>query len=184
MADVIVTQFMTLDGVMEAPGGEPGHPHTGWVMPHASDEWERFKYEETRDAGTLLIGRTTYESFAEAWPQRTGEFADRMNTMPKVVVSTTLAEPGWDNTRVVPDVSFVPEIAGASEGPVLVTGSRILTHALFAVDLVDEVRIMLFPVSVGGGDCLFPDGHTRIDLIHTDTRTFDNGVVLLTYRTR
>ena len=101
MRQLIVSEFVTLDGVMEAPGGEPGHPHSGWVFEYQGPEQIEYKQAEVLAAGVLLVGRVTYESFAEAWPARTGAFADKMNAMPKVVVSSTLTNPTWNNTTVL-----------------------------------------------------------------------------------
>src|SRR5918999_6451458 len=104
MRKLLVSEFVTLDGVMEAPGGEPGHPHSGWVFDFVTPEQEQSKLEETLDAEVLLLGRVTYEGFSEAWPGRGGPFADKMNSMRKVVASTTLTDPEWNNTEVVADV--------------------------------------------------------------------------------
>ena len=101
MSDLIVTEFVSLDGVMEAPGGEPTHPHTGWTIPYHGPEQIEYKFQEMLDAEVHLIGRVTYESFAGAWPTYEGPFADRMNSMPKVVVSSTLTDPAWNNTTVL-----------------------------------------------------------------------------------
>jgi dihydrofolate reductase len=103
MRKLVVSEFLTLDGVMEAPGGEPTHPHTGWIGDFMSDEQMTYKLDEVLEAESLLIERVTYESFAGAWPEREGEFADKMNTMPKHVVSTTLQHPTWENTEVIRD---------------------------------------------------------------------------------
>jgi dihydrofolate reductase len=184
MRKLIVSEMMTLDGVMEAPGGEPGHPHSGWVIPFASPEYLQFKLQETLDAESLLIGRVTYESFAGAWPRREGEFADKMNAMPKHVVSATLRNPDWNNTTVIGgDVAgAVARLKAEDGGPILVAGSRTLVHALMRHDLIDELRLMIFPVAVGSGHRLFPDTPDKTVLRLADARAFETGVVVNTYR--
>src|SRR6185436_19194577 len=138
---LIATEFVTLDGVMEAPGGETTHPHTGWVMAYMSPEQQQYKLRETLDADTLLIGRVTYESFAGSWPTYEGEFADKMNSMEKVVVSSTLTDPEWANTRVLSGaiVEGVAELKAGEGGPIQVPGSGSLVHLLLDNDLVDEL---------------------------------------------
>lgn len=175
MRELIVSEFVTLDGVMEAPGGEPSHPHTGWAGDVMSPEAERFKFDEVLGAGTLLIGRTTYESFAGAWPGYEGEFADRMNSMPKVVVSSTLREPEWSNTTVL-DGDLVEGVQALKEqdgDPVLVNGSATLVHSLLEHDLVDELRLMVAPVSIGDGLRVFPASRRKLEWALDRTVTFE-----------
>ena len=183
MRKLIVSEMVTLDGVMEAPGGEPGHPHSGWVIPFVDPEYMQFKLEETLAAESLLIGRVTYELFAGAWPRREGEFAEKMNAMPKHVVSTTLQKPGWNNTTVISaDVAgAVARLKAEDGGPMLVAGSRTLVHALMQHGLIDELRLMIFPVAVGSGRRLFPDTPDKTVLRLADTRAFETGVVVHTY---
>jgi dihydrofolate reductase len=183
-AKLIVSEFVTLDGVMEAPGGEAGHPHSGWVFDFMSPEQEQYKLRETLDAESLLLGRKTYEGFSEAWPERGGPFADKMNAMPKYVASTTLTDPAWDNTTVlerdVPDA--VRKLKDDSDGPILVAGSRTLVHALYEHDLVDEWRLMVFPVVVGSGIRVFPDSSDKKAALKlADSQAFPSGVVVNTY---
>jgi dihydrofolate reductase len=183
MRNIVVSEFVTLDGVMEAPGGEPGHPHSGWVFDFISDEQVQNKLEEVLEAESLLIGRVTYESFAGAWPERSGQFADKMNAMPKYVVSTTLRNPEWNNTTVI-SKDVVREIQRLKErdgGPILVAGSRTLVHTLMEHDLVDEYRIMIFPVVLGSGRRLFPETRSKTMLRLVDTKPFSSGVVVHTY---
>lgn len=184
MSEIVVSEFLTLDGVMEAPGGEPGHPHSGWVVDYAGPEYIEYKLDEVRWAESLLIGRVTYESFAGAWPQRTGEFADKMNAMPKHVVSTTLRDPQWSNCRVIDTdvVGAVRRLGQRPGGPILVAGSRTLVQTLAEHDLVDEYRLMIFPVVVGGGRRLFPETLRKQALRLVDTRSFSTGVVVHAYR--
>lgn len=178
MRNLIVTEFVTLDGVMEAPGGEPTHPHTGWVMDYQGPEQERYKFQEMLDAEILLIGRVTYESFAGAWPNYRGAFADRMNAMPKVVVSNTLTDPEWNNTTVLTGdvVAGVTELKQQGGGPVFVNGSATLVHTLLDNDLVDELRLMVFPVTIGDGLRVFPGTHKKTRWELTDSVTLPSTV--------
>jgi dihydrofolate reductase len=178
---LIVSEFVTLDGVMEAPGGEEGHPHSGWVFDFVSSEQEKYKLDEVMEAEALLLGRVTYEGFAGAWPERRGEFADKMNNMPKYVVSTTLEDPEWNNTTVLRDVRDVAGLKDGDGGPILVAGSRTLVHGLMENGLVDEYRLMIFPVVLGSGARLFPETPDKTPLELTDSRTFDSGVVVQSY---
>ena len=184
MRKLIVTEFVTLDGVMEAPGGEPTHPHTGWVFDFMGPEQEAFKLEETLEADAHLIGRVTYESFAGAWPKRKGEFADKINSMPKYVVTTTLDELEWSNsTPIKGDVAEeVRKLKQQDGGPILVAGSRTLVHTLMEHDLIDEYRLMVFPVVLGSGKRLFPESPDKTTLELVDTKRFDTGVQVHTYR--
>ena len=184
MRTIIVSEFVTLDGVMEAPGGEEGHPHTGWVSDFMDPEQERYKLDETLAADALLLGRVTYEGFASAWPARSGAFADKMNAMPKWVASTTLRDLEWSNSKLIPgDVGEgVATLKEEDGGPLLVAGSRTLVHTLMAHGLVDEYRLMIFPVVLGSGKRLFPETPEKTTLTLAETRRFDSGVVLQTYR--
>jgi dihydrofolate reductase len=186
MRKLIVSEFVSLDGVMEAPGGEEGFEHSGWVLDHGHDEeGGAFKLKETMEADALLLGRVTYEGFAKAWPERSGDFADKFNTMQKYVVSTTLTEPlEWENSTLISG-DVAEELAKLKEGdggPILLAGSRTLVHTLYEHDLVDEYRIMVFPVVLGSGRRLFPDDagdKRKLELV--DSKTFGNGVVVQTY---
>jgi dihydrofolate reductase len=184
MSQLIVSEFVTLDGVMEAPGGEPTHPHTGWVFDFMSPEQEQYKLRETLDAESLLLGRVTYEGFAEAWPPRGGEFADKMNAMPKHVASTTLPDDlAWTNSSVIRNVpDDVAALKRRDGGPILVAGSRTLVHALFEHGLIDELRLMIFPVVLGSGIKVFPESPDKTTLELVDTIAFPTGVVVHTYR--
>jgi dihydrofolate reductase len=182
MRKIVVSEFVTLDGVMEAPGGEPGHPHSGWVFDFIGEEQLQYKLQETLEAESLLIGRVTYESFAGAWPERSGEFADKMNAMPKHVVSTTLRNPEWHNSTVIGRdvVENITRLKQPEGGPILVAGSRTLVHTLMEHDLVDEYRLMIFPVLLGSGRRLFPETPTKTMLRLVDSRSFSTGVVVHT----
>jgi dihydrofolate reductase len=184
MRQLIVSEFLTLDGVMEAPGGEEGHPHSGWVFDFSGPEQERYKLDEVLEAEALLLGRVTYEGFSAAWPQRRGEFADKMNAMPKYVASRTLQDVEWSNSTLLQGDAgeAVAELRGQEGGPILVAGSRTLVHTLMEHGLVDEYRLMIFPVLVGGGRRLFPETSAKQSLALAGTQTFPSGVVVLSYR--
>ena len=187
MAKLVVSEFVSVDGVMEAPGGEPGYRHTGWVGQYGIGPQARaFKLDEVLEAEALLLGRVTYEGFAGAWPGRSDEagFAAKMNAMPKHVVTRRSSVLTWENTtRISGDaIDGVIELKKQVEGVLLVPGSRMLVHALYRHDLVDEYRLMIFPVVLGSGRRLFPDdapGKAALRLI--DSVTFDSGVVVHTY---
>jgi dihydrofolate reductase len=184
MRKLIVTEFVSLDGVMEAPGGEPGYAHTNWVGDFMGAEELEFKLRETLDAEAHLLGRVTYESFAGAWPQRSGPMADKINAMPKYVATTTLDELEWDNSSVIEgDVATgVAKLKHEDGGPLLVAGSRTLVHTLMENDLIDELRLMVFPVILGSGDRVFPDSPDKRTLELAGTKAFASGVQVHTYR--
>src|SRR3954469_6588704 len=152
MRTIVVSEFVTLDGVMEDPGGAEGTPGGGWAFRfERGDDGDRFKFDELMAADALLLGRKTYEGFAAVWPTVTDEqgFADKMNSMPKYVVSSTLAEPAWNATRIgLEDIE-------ALDGNLLVAGSQQLVQTLFERKLVDEVRLVLYPSALGSGKKLF-----------------------------
>jgi dihydrofolate reductase len=183
MRQLIVSEFITVDGVIEAPGGEVTHPHTNWVSDFMADETGQYKSQEVFEAESLLLGRVTWESFSGAWPTYEGEMAVRMNSMPKHVVSKTLKDPEWNSTVISGDVvAEVEKLKAGGGGPMLVAGSGTLVHTLIENDLVDEYRLMVFPVSIGGGLRMFPDTRKKTSLMLTRTRTFPNGVLLNTYK--
>ena len=178
-----MSEFVSLDGVMEAPGGEEGHPHSGWVIDFLHPGWEAYKLDEVLSSEALLLGRVTYDGFADAWPRRGGEFADKMNSMPKFVVSRTPKELEWnDSTLIQGDVADEVSKLKQWDGlDILVAGSRTLVHTLMDHDLVDEYRLMVFPVVLGSGRRLFPDTPDKTVLRLVDTQTFDSGVQVHTY---
>ncbi len=183
MRTLIVTEFITLDGVVEAPGGEPSHPHAGWTMPLGVPELFEYKLAETLEADSLLLGRITYEGFSAAWPDRDGEFADKMNAMPKHVVTSTLSPLDWNAEVVSGDVpSGVRRLKGGDGGPILVAGSATLVRTLLAHGLVDELRLMVFPVLVGGGLTIFSDDRQKLDLELVELERYSSGVLLQVYR--
>jgi len=169
---------------MEDPGGAENFEHGGWTMPYWNDEIAKVKLEEIFDADALLLGRVTYEGFAAAWPSMTDEegFADRMNSLPKFVASTTLKDPGWQNSSVI-EGDVAAEVARLKQEPgqdLLVAGSRELVQTLAQHDLVDEYRLLVYPIVLGSGKRLFGDGtHTPLSL--RETKSLGSGVVLLSY---
>jgi dihydrofolate reductase len=188
MRRLVVTQFVSLDGVMEDPGGSEGTPLGAWSFKFdRGDEGNRFKLDEVMAADALLLGRKTYEGFAEAWPSRKDEagFADKFNGMEKHVVSSTLSDPEWNNSHVI-DPSDIPgavnAIKQAGDGDILVNGSNTLMQALMEEDLVDEYRLMVFPVVLGQGKKLFQDGRPRTALkLESSQPVGPDGVIVLTY---
>jgi dihydrofolate reductase len=183
MRNVIVTEFVTLDGVMEAPGGEPTHRHTGWVSDYFDDDIGAYKHQEIVDVEAQMVGRVTYESFAGAWPTYEGPMADRMNSMPKYVASTTLTDPEWTNCTVLQgDVAqAVADLKATAGGDILIPGSKTLVHTLINADLVDELRLMVFPVSIGSGLKVFPETPAKTTYGLAESRSFATGVVLNVY---
>jgi dihydrofolate reductase len=186
MSELIITTFSSLDGVMQAPGGEPGYAHAGWVGPYFTDALGAFKGEEQEAADVLLLGRVTYEGFYGAWPDREGAMADKINTMKKVVVSSSIESSPWENTTVIPGDDTLADriraVKDAADGPVLLAGSRTLAHFLLTNDLVDQLNLQVFPVILGSGQRIFPDTPDAIPLSLASSRALDNGVVLQSYR--
>jgi dihydrofolate reductase len=180
---IVVTEFVSLDGVMEDPGGSERFKHSGWTFEIDRGEGTTFKLEETMATDALLLGRVTYEGFAEAWPSRDGEFADKFNSMPKYVVSSTLERPEWNNSTVLEGdlAAGVAKLKEQYDGEVVVHGSARLVQALLADDLVDELRLMVFPVVLGGGKRLFGETADKKRLQLVGTRTVGDGVLILTY---
>jgi dihydrofolate reductase len=189
MGKLVVTEFITLDGVIEDPGGgeKDKFDRGGWAFQfERGEEGDKFKLDETLEAEAMLLGRVTYEAFAAAWPSRTDEvgFADKMNTMPKYVVSSTLKDLTWENsTRIEGDVAA--EVARLKEqvaGEILVAGSATLVKALVENDLVDELRLMVFPTVLGSGKRLFGDSASAKAFRLTESRPVGgDGVVILVY---
>jgi dihydrofolate reductase len=184
MGRIVVTEFMSLDGVVEDPGGSEDFKYGGWSFEfQRGEEGDAFKLEETRNSKALLLGRVTYEGFAEAWPSRDGEFADLFNSMPKYVVSSTLKDPSWTNTTVLDGdlATVVRRLRDEADGDVVVHGSVQLAQALIAHDLVDELRLMVFPVVLGAGKRLFGDPGDKKKLRLVDSKVVGDGVAILTY---
>ena len=184
-ARVVVTEFVSLDGVMEAPGGEPEFKYPGWSFEiDRGDDGNQFKLDETRQADALLIGLRTYESFAGAWPKREGEFADKFNAMPKFVVSTTLKDPEWNNTTVLDSADAPAQVRKLKEefdGELQVPGSYRLVQELIESDLVDQINLMVFPVILGTGKKAFEEKPERRNLRLKESKVVGDGVLVLIY---
>ncbi len=184
-ARIVVTEFVSLDGVMEAPGGEPDFKYPGWTFEFdRGDDGNQFKLDETMRADALLIGKRTYESFAGAWPNREGEFADKFNEMPKFVVSTTLKDPEWNNTTVLDSGDATTEVRKLKEdfdGELQVPGSHRLVQELIENDLVDQVNLMVFPVILGTGKKAFEETPERRKLRLKESKVVGDGVLVLIY---
>ncbi len=186
MGKIVVTEFVSLDGIFEDPGGSESYKHGGWSFQfNRGDDGDKFKLDEAMASDALLLGRATYQGFADAWPSRTGEFADKFNSMPKYVVSTTLNTLEWNNSHLIKgDVAGeVPKLKEQFGGDVVVHGSGQLVNTLKERDLVDEYRLMVFPVVLGTGKRLFADGGDLVPLNLAETRQVGpDGVVILTYQ--
>ncbi len=185
MRRIIVSEFVTLDGVIEDPGGVEQFERGGWAFQFdRGPEGDRFKLDEVLAGDALLLGRVTYEGFATAWPSRTGEFADKMNGMPKYVVSTTLKEAKWNNTRLIrsnvtEEVSKLKAMPGED---ILVTGSSQLADTLIQYDLIDEYRLMVYPVILGSGKRFFKDGSNKLALRLVEAKPVGSGILILIYQ--
>jgi len=182
---MVVTEFMSLDGVMEDPGGADKSKYGGWAFQFdRGPEGDKFKEDELFASDALLLGRVTYQGFAAAWPSRKGKFADKMNSMAKYVVSKTLQQVTWNNSMlikssVMEEVSKLKAMQGVD---ILVVGSGQLVHTLMQHDLVDEYRLMVFPIILGGGERLFKDGTERIPLQLVEAKPVGSGILTLIYR--
>ena len=185
MGRIVVTEFVSLDGVMEDPGGSENFAQGGWSFKISrGDEGDKFKLDEAFASEALLLGRVTYEGFAEAWPSRDGEFADKFNNMPKYVVSSTLDEPEWNNSTVLKGdvVEEVRKLKEEQDGDIVVHGSARLVQTLIEHDLVDELRLMVYPVVLGSGKRLFGDTSDGKPLRLVESKVVGDGVSILIYR--
>ncbi len=185
MRKVVVSMFVSLDGVMEDPGGAEKSEHGGWTMPYWNEEIAKFKYDELFASGALLLGRVTYQGFAAAWPSRTDEagFADRMNNLPKFVVSKTLERVGWNNSTLIKG-NIAEEVARLKQQPgqdILIAGSGTLVRTLMQHDLIDQYQLLVYPVVLGSGKRLF-ENVRKTPLKVVETKAFSSGVVLLSYQ--
>jgi dihydrofolate reductase len=183
MGKIVVTEFVSLDGVMQAPGGED-FKYPGWTFEFdRGDDGNKFKVDEAMEADALLLGRKTYESFAGAWPEREGEFADKFNEMPKYLVSSTITDPDWNNTtRLEGDVAeAVRKLRDEVDGIIQVPGSKQLVDELMENDLVDQVNLMIFPVVLGTGFRVFGEYSDRKVMRLVDSTTVGDGIVVLIY---
>jgi dihydrofolate reductase len=186
MGKIVVTEFVSLDGVMQAPGGGEDYKHAGWTFEiPRGEEGDQFKLQETLDARALLLGRVTYEGFAAAWPQMQdmGAFGEKMNSMPKYVISSTLADAQWNNSTVLSgDLSEeITKLKADVDGVILVAGSAQLVQGLLEHNLVDELRLMVFPVILGSGKRLFGETSDKQRLMLTGSTTVGEGISILTY---
>jgi dihydrofolate reductase len=184
MGRIVVTEFISVDGVVEDPGGAEDFKYGGWAFEFSrGDEGDKFKLDETMGSDALLLGRKTYEGFADAWPQRDGEFADKFNNMPKYVVSSTLEDPEWSNSTVL-DGDLADAVARLKEehdGDIVVHGSAQLAQALLESDLVDELRLMVFPVVLGSGKQMWGETSDKKGLKLVDSKVVGDGVAILVY---
>jgi dihydrofolate reductase len=187
MGKLVVTEFVSIDGVFEDPGGSEQYEHGGWTFDYdRGADGDRFKFDELKQAEVHLFGRVTFEGFAAAWPSREGDFADMLNAAQKYVVSTTLRDPQWQPTSVISDnvVEKIRKLKDETPGVVLVAGSGTLVGTLLAGGLIDELRLMVFPTILGRGRRLFPDGIDRRRFGLVETRTVGNdGVQINIYAT-
>jgi class 3 adenylate cyclase/dihydrofolate reductase len=187
MRRLIASEFVTLDGVMEAPGHEQ-HPDgkNAWALQYAGEDQQRFKVDELLDAGAILFGRVTYEIFAAFWPTAPKDegFADRMNSIPKYVVSKNLKTAAWQNSTIIKGNAGeeIAQLKRQPGGNILLYGSADLLNSLIKHDVIDEYRLMVFPVVLGSGKRLFRDANHTTQLQLVETRTFDSGVTVLTYQ--
>jgi dihydrofolate reductase len=184
MGKIVVTQHTSVDGVMQSPGStDVPFKYKGWIMDFdVGPEGHRFKLEEAQNADALLLGRVTHEAMQAFWPTAQGEFADRMNALPKYIVSSTLTDPAGNATVLGDDwPEEVARLRNELDGDIVVYGSRRLSRALMGMGLVDEVRLMVYPVVLGTGDRLFGETHEKIPLRLVDTRPFGQGVVNMIY---
>jgi dihydrofolate reductase len=186
MGRIVVSEFVSLDGVMEDPGGSEGTPAGGWAFKfERGADGDAYKLEELRDAEAMLLGRVTYEGFAAAWPSIEDEqgFAEKMNGMPKYVVSSTLERADWQNSTILPGdpVAEVTALKGRLAGNILVAGSMSLVHTLHDAGLVDEYRLMIYPIVLGCGKRLFRDGAAAAGYEAVDVRPA-GAVALMTLR--
>ena len=183
MGRIVVTEFVSVDGVMEAPGGED-FKYKAWTFDFdRGEDGNKFKLDETLESEALLLGRVTYEGFASAWPSRDDEFAQKFNSMPKYVVSSTLEDPEWNNSTVLKGdlVDEVTKLKGQVDGDIYVHGSCQLAQALIEHDLVDELHLMVFPVVLGTGRRLFGETSDKMTLRLTDSKTVGDSVNVLVY---
>jgi dihydrofolate reductase len=187
MGRIVVTEFISLDGVIEDPGGSENYRHGGWTFEiDRGEEGGKFKLDELDEAEAQLLGRVTYEGFAAAWPTREDEygFAERMNSMPKYVFSSTLEEADWNNTTILSGdlATAAARVKDEVDGVILIAGSASLVQGLLEHDLVDELRLMVFPVVLGGGLKLFAEHPDKKPMSLVDQKTVGEGVQIVTYQ--
>ena len=184
MGRIVVTEFVSLDGVMQDPGGAEDFKYGGWSFEFSrGEEGDKFKYDEVLDSDALLLGRVTYDGFADAWPQREGDFADRFNNLPKYVVGSKADASRWTNTTVLDSdpIEAVRRVRDEHSGNIYVHGSRQLAQTLFEHDLVDQLNLMVFPVVLGSGDRIFGETSDKKKLRLVDSKVVGDGVAILIY---
>src|SRR5262245_39528449 len=185
MARIVASENVSLDGVVQDPAGDEGFRHGGWVgLIKDSPELNQLALEEALGAGALLLGRRSYEWFASRWPSRSGELADRLNSLPKYVVSSTLRDPNWNNSTVLTGdaAGEVSKLKDGLDGEIVVPASFQLLRALIEHDLVDELRLKVFPVVLGDGERLFGETSDKKPMRLVDVQTVADGVAYLTYQ--
>jgi dihydrofolate reductase len=184
MGKIVVSEFVSLDGVVEDPAGDEGFRHGGWVgLIQDRAELDKLALDEARGTEALLLGRRSYEFFAARWPSRGGELADRLNSLPKYVVSSTLEAPDWSNSTVLKGdvVNEASKLKQQLSGEIVVLASFQLVHTLIEHDLVDELRLKIYPVVLGAGERLFGDTRDKKPMRLVESQTVGDGVAVLTY---
>jgi dihydrofolate reductase len=185
MRKLIATEFMSVDGVIDSPGGDNGFVRGAWTFKFSDPEGMQFKVDETMSSGAQLLGRKTYEGFAAAWPERSGDFADRFNSMPKYVVSQTLAQDDltWENSTLISGdvVAQIAQLKEQEGGDIVIHGSAALVRSLLEHGLIDELRLMVFPIVLGTGNKLFGDTEDSVVLKLADSKVLASGTMILTY---
>jgi dihydrofolate reductase len=187
MGKIIISENVSLDGVVQDPTGEEGFRLGGWfgqIGDQDREAWAQVELDEALGAEALLLGRRSYEFFAARWPSRSGEWADRLNSLPKYVVSSTLEAPDWNNSTVLKGdvVNEVAKLRQRVAGDIVVYASGQLVHTLMEHDLVDELRLMIYPFVLGAGERLFGETSDRKPMRLVDTRTVGDGLAFLTYQ--
>jgi dihydrofolate reductase len=186
MGKIVISENVSLDGVVEDPTGEEGFRHGGWfsqVGDKDREAWAEVEFDEALDAEAMLLGRRSYEYFAVRWQPRSGGWADRLNSLPKYVVSSTLEDPDWNNSTVLTGdvVSEVSKLKQELDGEIVVYASRPLVRTLMEHDLADELRLMVYPVVLGAGERLFGETSDKKPMRLVNTRTVGEGLAHLTY---
>jgi dihydrofolate reductase len=186
MGKIVISTNVSLDGVVQDPTGDEGFRHGGWFNQFGGEdleEWAKVEFEEALGAEALLLGRRSDEWFGSRWTSRSGEWADRLNSLPKYVVSSTLVDPVWNNSTVLKGdvVNEISKLTQEVDGDILVYASRQLVHTLLEHDLVDELRLIIFPVVLGAGERLFGEISDKKPMRLVDTKTVGDGLAFLTY---
>ena len=184
MGKIVISENVSLDGVVQDPTGEEGFRHGGWfgqIKDHP--DLNKLALDEAMGAEALLLGRRSYEFFAARWAPRSGDLADRLNSLPKYVVSSTIEDPDWHNSMILKGAaaSEVSKLKQELDGDIVILASFQIVHTLIEHDLVDELRLKVFPVVLGAGERLFGESSDKKPMRLVDTRTIDDGVVFLTY---